>query len=87
MMLFTHGGAWKAGDKVLGRSYGIDFSSLGYTVASINYRLSTQAPFPAAIEDIRDSIVYLRRNSAFTGLAGLSVFKDAYTLDEMLKSE
>jgi len=63
LILITHGGAWKAGDKALYRSYGIDFAALGYTVASINYRLSGQAPFPAAIEDIRDSIVYLRKNA------------------------
>jgi len=63
LILITHGGAWEAGDKALYRSYGIDFAALGYTVASVNYRLSGQAPFPAAIEDIRDSIVYLRKNA------------------------
>jgi acetyl esterase/lipase len=63
LILITHGGAWKAGDKALYRPYGIDFAALGYTVASINYRLSGQAPFPAAIEDIRDAIAYLRGNA------------------------
>jgi len=63
LILITHGGAWEAGDKALYRSYGIDFAALGYTVAAVNYRLSGQAPFPAAIEDIRDSIVYLRKNA------------------------
>ena len=63
LIVITHGGAWEAGDKSLYRSYGIDFAALGYTVASVNYRLSGQAPFPAAIEDIRDSIVYLRKNA------------------------
>ena len=33
------------------------------TPASVNYRLSGQAHFPAAIEDIRDSIAYLRENA------------------------
>ena len=37
---------------------------MGYTAASINYRLSGQAPFPAQIEDIRDAIVYLREHAA-----------------------
>ena len=64
LILIVHGGAWKAGDKSLYRTYGIDFAALGYTAASINYRLSGQASFPAAIEDIRDSIVYLRKNAA-----------------------
>jgi acetyl esterase/lipase len=63
LILITHGGAWLAGDKSIYRSYGLDFAALGYTVASINYRLSGEAPFPTAIEDIRDSIAYLRKNA------------------------
>ncbi len=64
LIVITHGGFWIAGDKAEYRPYGIEFAALGYTVASVNYRLSGQAPFPAAIEDIRDSIVYLTKHAA-----------------------
>ena len=64
LILIIHGGAWEAGDKLLYRPYGINFAAMGYTAASINYRLSGQAPFPAAIEDIRDAIVYLSKHAA-----------------------
>jgi len=64
LIVITHGGAWEAGDKAAYRSYGLDFAALGYTVASINYRLSGQAAFPAAIEDTRDAIAFLRKNAA-----------------------
>ncbi len=64
LVVIVHGGAWKAGDKSIYRTYGLDFAAMGYTAASINYRLSGQAPFPAAVEDIRDSVVYLRKHAA-----------------------
>jgi len=64
LIVITHGGFWMAGDKFDYRPYGIEFAALGYTAASVNYRLSGQAPFPAAIEDIRDAIVYLTKHAA-----------------------
>ena len=64
LILITHGGGWEGGDKLVYRPYGINFAALGYTVASINYRLSGQAPFPAAIEDIRDAVMYLKKHAA-----------------------
>jgi len=60
LILIIHGGYWKAGDK--GRFYtqrATEFVNLGYTVASINYRLSTTDPFPANIEDLRDGLLFL----------------------------
>ena len=64
LILIIHGGGWEGGDKRAYRPYGINFAAMGYTVASINYRLSGQAPFPAQIEDIRDAIVYLQEHAA-----------------------
>ena len=48
LILIIHGGYWKAGDK--GEFYtqrAMEFVEIGYTVASINYRLSTDYKFPA----------------------------------------
>ncbi|MFV0276625.1 MAG: alpha/beta fold hydrolase, partial [Parahaliea sp.] len=59
LLVIIHGGYWKAGDKAQYRPYSLDFAAMGYTVATLNYRLSGQAPFPAAVEDIRDAIRYL----------------------------
>lgn len=64
LVLIIHGGYWKAGDK--GRFYtqrAAEFVDLGYTVASINYRLSTTHKYPANIEDLRDGILFLSENS------------------------
>jgi acetyl esterase/lipase len=64
LILIIHGGYWKAGDK--GAFYtqrAMEFVELGYTVASINYRLSTEHKFPANIEDLRDGILFLTEHA------------------------
>lgn len=60
LILIIHGGYWKAGDK--GQFYtqrAVEFVNLGYTVASVNYRLSTTHKYPSNIEDLRDGILFL----------------------------
>lgn len=63
LILIIHGGYWKTGDKSLHIHNAVEFTDLGYTVAAVNYRHSTEAKFPAAIEDLRDAIVYLTENA------------------------
>ncbi len=63
VIVWIHGGAWWGSDK------GEDFPALplaakGYAVASINYRLSQHALFPAQIEDCKAAIRWLRANAA-----------------------
>ena len=40
----------------------------GYVVASLNYRLSSEAPFPAAVQDVKAAIKFLRAHSGEYGL-------------------
>ncbi len=42
----------------------VPFAAKGYAVASINYRLSQHAVFPAQIEDCKAAIRWLRANAA-----------------------
>ncbi|MDJ0806826.1 MAG: alpha/beta hydrolase [Gammaproteobacteria bacterium] len=63
LVLIIHGGYWKAGDKSVHAQQGIEFAEMGYTAASVNYRLSAKHKFPANIEDIYDSIKYLTKNA------------------------
>jgi acetyl esterase/lipase len=58
LIVWVHGGAWRAGtrkDMPLG-----GLIDAGYAVASVDYRLSTQAPFPAQAHDIKAAIRFLR---------------------------
>src|SRR5512136_1929510 len=57
-----HGGAFKAGSKEQGVP--LDYLRQGYAVASINYRLSQHAKFPAQIEDCKAAVRWLRAHAS-----------------------
>lgn len=58
LIVWVHGGAWQAGSKEGCPAVG--FVGKGYAVASINYRLSRHAIFPAQIQDCQAAIRWLR---------------------------
>jgi acetyl esterase/lipase len=60
VILFLHGGGWRFGDRKLAPDLQRYFASQGFAMASIDYRLSTVAPFPAAVEDVKTGIRWLR---------------------------
>ncbi len=62
LLIWVHGGGWEHGDKA-GRNPAILFLDKGYAVASVNYRYSTQAVFPAQYHDCQAAVRYLRRNA------------------------
>ena len=62
LIVWIHGGAWEGGDKSYCPAVGA--VSYGYAVASLNYRLSQQAVFPAQIQDCKGAIRWLRANAA-----------------------
>lgn len=64
-MVWIHGGAWLGGSKE--RPPALRFVAKGYAVASVNYRLSQHAIFPAQIEDCKAAIRWLRANAAKHG--------------------
>jgi len=66
LIIWIHGGAWRAGSK--GNCPATRFLRKGYAVASINYRLSQHAIFPAQIEDCKAAVRWLRANSNQYGL-------------------
>lgn len=57
LVIWIHGGAWRSGDKENPPKL---LLKNGYPLASINYRLSTEASFPAQIHDIKAAIRFLR---------------------------
>jgi acetyl esterase/lipase len=61
LIVFIHGGGWSAGSK--DGCPGVAMLEKGYAVASINYRLSQHAVFPAQIEDCKAAIRWLRANA------------------------
>ncbi len=67
VVVWVHGGGWRTGSKD-----GLGPSNLllshGYAVASINYRLSHHAAFPAQIQDCFAAVRYLRAHADKYGL-------------------
>ena len=63
-VICIHGGAFKMGDKSMEATNAAFLVSKGYVVASINYRLSGEAKFPAQIQDCKAAIRFLRANAA-----------------------
>jgi acetyl esterase/lipase len=69
-IVVIHGGGWLEGDKssFASREHGVpgnivDFAALGFVAATINYRLSAEAPFPAALEDCKCAVRWLRAHA------------------------
>jgi acetyl esterase/lipase len=68
LIVWIHGGAWMLNDKHADMGYMVNtlklFMDKGYAVASIDYRYSTTAPFPAQIQDCNRAIQYLYENGS-----------------------
>ena len=64
LIVWIHGGAWHSGSK---DSPPHSFVESGYALASVDYRLSVEAKFPAQIYDIKAAIRFLRANASNYG--------------------
>ena len=66
LLLWVHGGAWRSGSK---SSMPLnELVCAGYPVASVDYRLSTVAKFPAQIHDLKAAIRFLRARGTEYGV-------------------
>ena len=61
LMILIHGGGFKEGDKI--EENAAPWLREGYAVASFNYRFSSDAVFPAQIEDCKAAVRWLRANA------------------------
>ena len=66
LIAYIHGGAWRGGSK--DQCPAGSLLPLGYAVASIEYRFSQDAIYPAQIEDCKAAIRWLRAHSAEYGI-------------------
>ena len=66
LIVYIHGGAWRAGSK--SECPARRLLAFGYAAASVEYRFSQDAPFPAQIQDCKAAIRWLRAHSAQYGI-------------------
>lgn len=62
LVVWIHGGAWQNGDKA--QHPAASFLAHGFAVASIQYRFSQEAIWPAQLEDCRAALSWLRAQSS-----------------------
>lgn len=63
-----HSGGWESGDKSSGESMFRWLAERGFVVVSPNYRLSGEAKFPAAVEDCKCAVRWLRASAGKYGV-------------------
>lgn len=79
LVIWIHGGGWRRGDARQSGAFAdypavlASLAARGYVVASVDYRLSGEAPFPAAIQDVKAAIRFLRSRAADYGIDGTRV--------------
>lgn len=67
-IVFVHGGGWRAGFRTNFTPMAIGMAERGYVAATISYRLSPEAQYPAAIHDVKAALRWLRKNAKKYGV-------------------
>jgi acetyl esterase/lipase len=62
-IVIIHGGGWKSGNKSQMETFAIEMASKGYSCFNIEFRLSPEAPYPAAIFDVKNAIQFIKKNA------------------------
>lgn len=66
LIVWVHGGAWRAGRKADVPI--LPLAKQGFAIASVDYRLSPVAKFPAQTQDIHAAIRFLRKQASTYGI-------------------
>lgn len=72
LVVWIHGGGWRKGNK--GKCFITWLPDHGYTVASISYRFSDVAKFPAQLHDCKGAVRWLRANAGKYGYDAAKIF-------------
>lgn len=63
-VLLIHGGGWVSGSKENQRPMAKRLAQEGFVAITVEYRLSREAPYPAAVIDIKAALDWIKRNAA-----------------------
>jgi arylsulfatase A len=67
-IICIHGGGWFKGDRSVMANLAQALAAKGFVTATISYRLSGEATFPAAIQDCKAAVRFLRSNAVKFGI-------------------
>lgn len=74
LLIWLCGGAFQVMDPDVWIPQWTEFARKGSVVASVEYRTANEAPFPAALEDVKAAIRFLRANASCFGVDPEKVF-------------
>lgn len=61
-VILIHGGGWSSGDRTLMYPLADYLAKHGFITIPIEYRLSPEAKYPAAVDDIKDAVAWILKN-------------------------
>lgn len=72
VIVHVHGGGWRRGSRRhplprVGADFYERLAGQGFAVAAVDYRLSAEAVFPAALDDVRAAVSWVRKQAADYG--------------------
>ncbi|WP_243347271.1 alpha/beta hydrolase [Parabacteroides sp. FAFU027] len=68
VVVIVHAGGWRSGEKNMDRPMAYELSRNGFATVCVEYRLSMEARYPAAIQDVKAAIRWVRANAKTYGL-------------------
>lgn len=68
VVVWIHGGGWKSGSRLPIPARVSNLCAMGYAVASVDYRLTGVALWPAQIQDVKGAVRWLRAQAGVYGL-------------------
>jgi acetyl esterase/lipase len=67
-IVFVHGGGWNGGCRENFTPMAVRMAEQGYAAATISYRLSSEAKYPAAIYDVKAAVRWMRIHAKHYGI-------------------
>lgn len=68
LIFIIHGGGWRAGSKEMERPLAQTLTQHGFCTATVEYRLSPEAQYPAGVVDLKKAIKWIKKNSSNYGI-------------------
>lgn len=63
-VLLIFGGGWRSGEKTQLHAIAAQLAKNGFVAFTADYRLSTEALYPAAVEDLKEAVIWIRENAS-----------------------
>jgi acetyl esterase/lipase len=63
-VILIHGGGWRSGNRQMEWPMALYLAERGYVTATVEYRLSAEALYPAGIHDLKSAIRWMRAHAA-----------------------